>query len=172
MSPSGVTTTERTFPLPDGATVREIKVTVTRSNLNQGSATNQKVRDFIKNCKRTNDVTCHILARILGGSGSDAANIIPLDRALNNGEFKMFEKEIYNEIKQHGEARITYQLQYRPGRAERPFRIIFDGEIYENGRSIKILRGNFDHNSSFWRDKTKYKNLINFKTNIYSLFCA
>ena len=144
MSQSGVTTTERTFQLPDGATVREIKVTVTRSNLNQGSATNQKVRDFIKNCKRTNDVAGHILASILGGSGSDPANIIPMDSFLNNGEYKMFEKEIYNEIKEHGEARITFEIEYQPG-DERPFRIIFDVEIYENGRSVKILRTNFDH---------------------------
>ena len=79
----------------------------------------------------------------MGGSGSDAANIIAMDRALNNGEYKMFEREIYNEIKEHGEARITFTIEYRPG-DERPIRIIFHVDIYENGKFIKILRGNFE----------------------------
>ena len=90
----------------------------------------------------------HILASILGGSGSDTTNIIPMDSFLNNSEYKMFEKEIYNEIKEHGEARITFQLHYRPGTEPengRPFRIIFHVDIYENEKNIKTLRANFDH---------------------------
>ncbi|CAG0882581.1 unnamed protein product [Darwinula stevensoni] len=82
-----------------------IKVTVEarvhRENLRQGTVTNKKIRDGIKKLDHPGLVAGHIIAKLLGGSGTDWNNIVPMDNVFNNGAYKSFESEIREWIEKY-----------------------------------------------------------------------
>lgn len=78
--------------------VRKISATIRLENLGQGSDTNNKTaRDWMKSLKLGPDYHAgHIVAKQLGGSGSNLDNLVPMHAKFNNGKYKSFESDVKN----------------------------------------------------------------------------
>ena len=98
----------------------------------------------------------HILAKMLGGSGSDLNNVVPMQKTHNNGAYKENEFDVRKFIKQceevatgkQVEARITFTIYYRPNQGQQtriPNRIKFDTVMYTDGKEGVSYTGDFNN---------------------------
>lgn len=128
------------------------KATVRLENLRQGSSTNAQVR---KNMPEDH-VAGHIIAKLLGGSGADPDNIIPMLKRFNNGGFKSFEQEIrwWLEDIHNGklylgsevEARLKLSFDYKDESTTVPHHIHYLVDFHNaHGKSIHTITGSFIH---------------------------
>jgi len=132
--------TNRTVVRDELGRVVLISTIVRLEDLGSGSATTKKIRDRIKQIGRESDVAGHILAKMLGGSGSDEDNIVPMSRAFNNKAYKSFEFDVRKLLKtvnednpgQQVEARINIHLMYYAN-SKRPYKIKYCVDFYVNG---------------------------------------
>jgi RHS repeat-associated protein len=106
------------------------ETTITKADLDTGSGTSQTTRDYVKdeaeftrlpngkydpNSGLTDEFpdAGHIFANRLGGSGRDIDNIFPQSRTINRGEYRVFEADVYNYVKNNGsvEARVDFKYE-------------------------------------------------------------
>ena len=82
----------------------------------------------------------HIIASMLGGSGSDLNNLVPMHKSFNNGCYKSFESEVRKWImdlqrqypSSQVEARIIVSIFYQQG-TEIPYHIKYDAVYHVDG---------------------------------------
>lgn len=103
------------------------ETTISKSDLNTGTGTSEKTRDFVKeeaeftklqsgkwdpNSGITDEYpdAGHIFANRLGGSGKDIENIFPQALSINRGPYRTFEGEVYDYVKANGtvSARVDF----------------------------------------------------------------
>lgn len=97
----------------------------------------------------------HIIAKMLGGSGSDVNNLVPMHKSFNNSAYKSFEFEVRKMIEdsekfypgKQVEARITVSLFYNQG-SKKPYRIKYDVAMYANGVEKPSYVGDFKLNEN------------------------
>lgn len=98
------------------------------------------MRQWIREIGEKSDVAGHILASMLGGSGADSDNIVPMSSSFNNGDYKAYEFYVRGQLKelskkypgQQVEARINIRLSY-PGDSWRPHKIKYCVDFYVDG---------------------------------------
>lgn len=98
---------------------------ITPQNINQGTATNQQVRDYVQNIVGyPTDDAGHVVGKQLGGSGTDTWNIFPQSRNFNRGAYAKGMEAILRNV---GDRNLTAEVWYN---------------FYEFTDPNKILRAN------------------------------
>ena len=86
-----------------------------------GSGASRAARDLVKVVGQTLDDAGHLIAKRLGGSGSDLANIVAQNRSINRGAYRVFEGRIASYIEDNVvEALIEVIPRYADNVTERP----------------------------------------------------
>ena len=108
------------------------------------------VLDGIENDGQGNavDHRGHLIAGQLGGSGTDRNNIVPMNKDLNNGEYKKVEHLVTTSIRnlvdqypgQAIEARITVYVEYPNSGTARPNAFIYKVEFFLDGKEQTQLK--------------------------------
>lgn len=123
-----------------------VKAVVKRENLRQGTDTNAKTRAWAKKLGEDNDnlVAGHVIAKLLGGSGTDLNNIVPMDRNFNNSDFKSFESDVKDALEkyptgQNVEAHIKVDIRYPNSNTATLHEIKYDVDIKLGGENRKLF---------------------------------
>lgn len=133
---------ESNTTLKNGERILKVSAVVRPGNLRRGTDTNNIVAKLWK--RRLNlsaDYHAgHIIACVLGGSGSDKDNLVPLHSSFNNGDFKSFELEVRKLLEEcqsnnpgaSVEVRINVEIRFAPG-SQVPYYIRYKCCTYVNG---------------------------------------
>jgi len=109
-----------------GGRVEQIDVDVAPADIGTGSATSQATRNFARAMGLPNDDAGHVIARMLGGSGTNTNNIFPQNLSVNRGTFARWERVIRRDIQaQNQVANLRVQFHYTAG-ATRPYQIDYE----------------------------------------------
>ena len=122
--------------------IKNAEATVVRGALGKGTGVNKAAKEYMrKNLDALpGDDAGHILAKMFGGQGGKN-NIFPQLMKKNRGEYRTFEKEIMERLKNgSGKLDLKWDFSYS-GSSKRPDQIIYD--VYENGK--KVLTRTFDN---------------------------
>ena len=128
--------------LPNGMRLLQIGAVIRPQNLGQGSNTNNSTAiNWKKRMNLPQDYHAgHIIGSMLGGSGSNVNNLVPLHSGFNNGSMKSFEFCVRNLIKQcqsnhpgqRVEAQVVVSILFAPG-GQVPFDILYGVRLAVNG---------------------------------------
>lgn len=119
---------------------------IEKKHLGTGSGTNQKARDKVKDEGHPvwRDHAGHILANILGGSGTDLRNIFPQSPQWNTGFWRTsVEKTVRDEVLKWGSVHFTVNLRYVDETYTRPREI---GYCIRQTNNRLIKKGIFPNN--------------------------
>jgi hypothetical protein len=113
--------------------IESVDATVTPSNLRSGTRPSDNARVLV-NTDSIDDAG-HIIAKVLGGSGSNLDNIVSLGRTLNRGKMATFEKNLAASISSSGAtAKIKIEFEYNDTKnPTRPtsltYKVDFEGPV-------------------------------------------
>ena len=117
-------------------------VRITKNNLDQGSAVTPAAVIYAKSMddsQNMNGVAGQVLGKMLGGSGSQAQNIIPAS-AAQQPKIQALETQIYKCLQANPltAATIKWDFSYRTGTSSRPYLITYTVDFSEpNGAFSK-----------------------------------
>jgi len=113
---------------------------VTFNDIGSGSATNASSRLWARSLGNADDDAGHILGKLLGGPGGKS-NVFPQLPAMNRGEFRLFEKEVANKVRNLGTADVDIKFIYGNG-GTRPTDIIYKVLDTNGNQVLKGIFGN------------------------------
>lgn len=94
-------------------------------HLNTGTAINQNAQNYARRMGNYNDNAGHILAKRLGGSGTDSRNIFPQSRNFNQGGWSQMESTVVDTVQNYGGAHYSVNLLYHTTSDKRPYKIVY-----------------------------------------------
>lgn len=113
----------------------EVQATVKIGNIGEGTDPSAAVRKAMKQIGAPGDQAGHLIAKVLGGPGSNLVNFVPLNPKLNTGRLSSFEKKIKKKIagNKTWEARIVIVLTYntKAKYPKRPVTLYYVCKFYE-----------------------------------------
>ena len=128
--------------LPNGVRLLKVAAVIRPENLGQGTNTNNSIaKNWKKKLNLPEDYHAgHIIGSMLGGSGSNLSNLVPMHSGFNNGSLKSFEFRVRNLIKQcqnenpgkSVEAQVFVSLLFAPG-GKVPYNILYGVRLAVNG---------------------------------------
>jgi len=86
----------------------------------RGTGTNKKMREFARALGKQTDVAGHIIASMLGFTGREKWNIMPLNSKTNNGPMKSTEYQIRDLARTHGVVKVYMNMTYGGRNPRRP----------------------------------------------------
>ncbi|WP_241833871.1 RHS repeat-associated core domain-containing protein [Salinivibrio sp. MA440] len=108
---------------------------VSPEDINTGTPTNQKTRDYARSIGNHNDDAGYALGSKLGGTGTETDNIFPQAPRVNRGQFRVMEKTIAERIIQTGQsAKLTLKANYE-GLSTRPASLDYTA-VFEDGTKM------------------------------------
>ena len=109
------------------------KATVTPDDIGEGTAVSQKARN--ETYRLDGDDTGHILAKILGGTGSDTDNLFGQNKTVNRGEYRAFEASIRRRVETTGKpVNLEWEFETYSGSKGRPDRVLY--KVYQDGKLV------------------------------------
>jgi len=109
-----------TFRLGPQGRTEEMTVTIYPRDLNTGTAASNAARKKARSWGKKDDDAGHIVAKRLGGSGSDLRNIFPQNPNKNRGQWRTQEGKVFDLVKKHNGVRYYVKLIYANRNAKRP----------------------------------------------------
>lgn len=100
--------------------------TIRRNHIGTGTATTPGSRTYVHETLNghNNDDAGHVLANILGGSGTDRRNLFPQSPIINRGAFAQIEGLVRTAVENNGQATYTVNLIYSNPTETRPSEIV------------------------------------------------
>lgn len=84
---------------------------INERNLYGGTGTTQKMRSHVqRDFGRSTDQAGHVIGFVLGGSGSQRENIVPLSGSANRTQWHTVETNVAQAVATHG--KVMYSLEY------------------------------------------------------------
>jgi hypothetical protein len=103
------------------------------ADLGTGTGTNSGVRAAIRAIGNALDDAGHLIARRLGGPGHLTNNLFPQLRAVNRGQYRMFEQRIAQFVAQGNTVLVQIRLIYT-GASTRPDGVVYT--VWHGGRVV------------------------------------
>lgn len=122
---------------PNGRT-EVMEAQILPQHLNSGTATNTAARTYARQMGKNNDDAGHILARMLGGSGTDLRNIFPQNLNFNRGIWSEVEASVADAVRNNNGIRFTVNLMYHSTSDTRPYKLVYCIRKINNGEVITI----------------------------------
>jgi len=111
---------------------------VSPQDINTGTGTNASSRNYVRELGNSDDDAGHILAKALGGQGGKG-NVFPQDSKINRGDYRLFEKQIKEEVLMTGKtADLEWRFQYNNG-GTRPTGVVYDVYMDGNLKHSKVF---------------------------------
>jgi hypothetical protein len=104
-------------------------------DLGLGSETNEAVQRYVQRVGHRTDHAGHRRSNLLGGSGTDIANISPQNGNLNTGRFRAWEKTIANAVRRENKPAFCIVEEYFNDYRKRPIGYVYKYTI--DGKSFK-----------------------------------
>lgn len=79
-------------------------------HLDTGTKTQATSRQYVRTMGSPSDHAGHVLARKLGGSGTEKQNLVPLHPATNRELYDKVEKKVAEAVRKHGA--VQYSLKF------------------------------------------------------------
>ncbi|WP_244963466.1 RHS repeat-associated core domain-containing protein [Neisseria wadsworthii] len=131
IDPLGLVKTPRVTYASNGA-VKSASVVIRRKDLGKGKSTSKENRDYVKSLGRCDDDAGHILGKLLGGSRNNR-NMFPQLPKINRGQYRDFERDIYNLVKANGKTKLSWSFNTPPG-FTRPTSVVY--RVYQQGQLV------------------------------------
>lgn len=115
---------------------------ISYKSLDNGSSTNKCVEEYSKSLNDLNNTKVdagHILAKRLGGLGTEPLNIFPQNYTINRGIYAQYENEIYELIykKKIKSIKLEWKFYYKTKNNTRPYKIKYSYyNLYYNKSKI------------------------------------
>ncbi len=103
-------------------------------HIGTGTETNAATRLFARALGNSTDDAGHAIARNLGGSGTNTANIFPQAPSVNRGAFRQFEQQVARQVQAGNEVFVRVVPKFESATATRPNQIVYQVRI--NGETI------------------------------------
>lgn len=71
------------------------------------------------------DVSGHATAKVLGGSGTEEQNLVPLNPKTNLKQYHQVEKKIVKALREYGHVKYSLQYLYHNEQDTRPHTILY-----------------------------------------------
>lgn len=107
-------------------------------HLNTGTQVNHAAQAHVRQLESPGDRATHLLAKQLGGSGSDLRNIFAQNANFNSDKFSKVEEMVANVVRNRGGARFTIRLLYHAATDVRPYELIYRITSIDGSEVIKI----------------------------------
>eukprot|EP00128_Syssomonas_multiformis_P008321 Colp12_sorted_trinity150504_noHs@25394 len=141
--------------LGDFIVISTAKGTVSKKDLDTGTATTSTTQKYIKNIGGLDGVddAGHIRANRLGGSGRDPINLFPQYCKINRGEYRSMEAEIHDGIAEgtYTHACLSWKFTYS-GKDPRPVSYTYTAKMCDGAVSsctgCKSVSKDFDNPTS------------------------
>ena len=85
---------------------------VCRKHLDTGTSTQASSREHVRTMGLLSDHAGHVAARILGGSGTEQQNLVPLNPGTNRQLYHQVEKKIAEGVRKYGRAQYYLNFMY------------------------------------------------------------
>ena len=115
---------------------------ISYESLDNGSSTNKCVEEYSKSLNDLNNTKVdagHILAKRLGGLGTEPLNIFPQNYTINRGIYAQYENEIYQLIYKNTlkSIKLEWKFYYKTKKNTRPYKIKYSyNNLYYNKSKI------------------------------------